>query len=679
MPKGKSGQKAPIEALKRAQTLRAEIEKHNKLYHQLDNPEISDAEYDNLVLELKQLETTYPDLRSSDSPTQKVGAKPRGDFAKVSHSVPMISLDNAFDDGDLSAFEERALRFLKIERAPWTYLCEYKMDGLAVEIVYEKGVLKIASTRGDGVVGEDITENVKRVKAIPNVLKDKVSVEVRGEIFMTLQDFKCLNNERAEAGENLFVNPRNAAAGSLRQLNPEITASRPLSFYAYSMGLSLDCKAKSQVDLLKTFEKWGLPINPHFNLCKTIDEVRAFYKQAHENRQRLEYEVDGTVVKINEFRFQEELGSTSSHPRWAIAYKFESPRAVTHLEAIAIQVGRTGVLTPVAVLKPVFVGGVTVSSATLHNEEEIERLDVRVGDEVELIRSGDVIPKILKVNTEARKNKRLPKFEMPEKCPSCGTKVKVEEEFVGRVCPNTKTCPAQVEGRLIHFASKDALNMEGVGPQWIAQFYAKGFAKYPSDLFKITKDQLMTLDRMGEKLAQKMLDSIASKKTTSLARVIYGLGIFHVGETLAQKIAKRVGSLEGFLKISNEDLLQIEDVGEVVVESISAFRDQNRAEIERLDKILSIEAPKTVSGKWSGKNFVLTGSLEKFSRSEAQREIEARGGSAQSSVTKATHIVIVGADAGSKLEKARKLGLTIWSEDEFIAALEDGAESVISG
>jgi len=657
----------------RIKELRKLIQRHNRLYYQKDAPEISDPEFDNLMLELRKLEEKFPQFKTKNSPTQKVGAPLRSDFPKVTHSVPMISLDNAFEDADLVKFEERALRFLgKKDSAPnWTYLCEYKMDGLAIEIVYEKGALKIASTRGDGIVGEDITENVKVIDAIPKTLKKHLSIEVRGEIFMLNRDFEKLNHDRTEAGEALFVNPRNAAAGSLRQLDPAITAKRPLSFFAYGLGNS-ELRFTSQKELLEKFNSLGLPVNPDYEIAKNIDEVRRIYSTAQTMRPKLPYEVDGLVLKVNEFRTQEELGATSNHPRWALAYKFESPKAITTLKEILVQVGRTGIITPVAVLEPVFVGGVTVSSATLHNEEEIERLDARIGDEVELVRSGDVIPKIISVNKEARGSRKPTKFQMPKNCPSCGTVLVQDEELVGRRCPNIKSCPAQIEERLIHFASKNALNMEGVGPQWVSQFFKNGFVKVPSDFFSIEFDQLMTLDRMGEKLAQKLLDSIASKKKTSLERAIYALGIQHVGETLAEQLAARLGGIKDLLTITKEKLLEVDDVGETVADSILKFRDEEKTEIKKLARVLEIQKVIRVEGPWTGKNFVLTGSLSQFSRSQAQEEIKRLGGSAQSSVTKETSIVIAGEEAGSKLEKAQKLGIEIWDEKRFLSEMKRG-------
>jgi DNA ligase (NAD+) len=654
---------------KRIKELKSQIERHNRLYHEKDAPKISDSEYDNLVLELKKWEAEYPELASSTSPTKKVGGKARADFDKITHSVPMLSLDNAFEKEDVLSFETRALRVIEKTQAPWSYFCEFKMDGLAIELVYDKGQLTKASTRGDGTVGEDITENVRRIACIPQTLQSPLSAEVRGEVFMKISDFQALNRSREKEGDTLFVNPRNAAAGSLRQLDPEITAQRPLSFFAYGTGLPLDINVKSQADLLRKFQSLGIPTNPDTRLCSSTEEVLKFYAETKARREKLPYEIDGVVIKVNEFTFQDLLGTTSNHPRWAVAYKFDAPRATTTLKDIEVQVGRTGILTPVAVLEPVFCGGVTVSSATLHNEEEIARLDLKIGDEVEIIRSGDVIPKVLSVRKEARKNKQLKTFEMPSHCPSCGAKVVLEQGLVGRWCPKSTKCPAQIEGRLIHFASKDALNMEGVGPQWISRFYDDGLLKIPSDFFALTPEKILKFERMGEVLAKKMIQSIQARRQTTLARLIYGLGIPNVGETLAQKIAKQVLNLEGLLRVSQDKLLQIEDVGEIVADSIIQFRNDFDSEIKKLSEILQIEAVKTKSGPWLGKNFVLTGSLSGFTRSEAQRLIEERGGSSQSSVTKTTHVVIAGAEAGSKLKKAQDLGIEIWDEARFIKEL----------
>jgi DNA ligase (NAD+) len=657
----------------RVKELRQKIEHHNRLYYEMNAPEIADQEFDNLMLELETLESQFPELVTKASPTQRVSGKARTDFAKRKHSLPMISLDNAFEMTDVTDFEKRALKALgRTAEAtpPWTYFVEYKLDGLAVELVYEKGALIGASTRGDGIVGEDITENCRVIKAIPQKLKAPWTLEVRGEVFMGKADFLRLNKERASRDEQAFVNPRNAAAGSLRQLDTTVTASRPLSFYAYGLGLAGDCKARSQSQMVADLKKCGLPVNSDSQVCATLAEALRFYDTTKEKRNRLDYEIDGLVIKINEFSVQEELGTTAKHPRWAIAYKFESPRATTRVENIEVQVGRTGALTPVAVLQPVFVGGVTVSSATLHNEEEIERLGLRIGDEVEIIRSGDVIPKVLAVHTEARSGKEIKKFKMPDYCPSCGTAVEKSDDFAGRRCPHFYQCPAQVSARLIHFASKDALNMEGVGPQWVSQFIERGWIQKPSDFFSLTKEQVLQLDRMGDKLADKLVTSIQRSRQTTLARALFGLGIPHVGETLAQKISRRLDCLSDLSRFSAEGLQQIDDVGSTVAESVLLFVNRSRAELKELDRLLTYEAPATKQGPWMGQNFVLTGTLSTMTRSEAQKKIESLGGTAQSTVTKATHKVIAGEDAGSKLAKAEKLGIEVWNEEKFISALK---------
>ncbi len=584
----------------------------------------------------------------------------------------MLSLDNAFSFEDLEDYEKRMKRFMGVSEdtngsSKWSYMVEPKMDGLAVELVFEKGKLAKASTRGDGSVGEDITQNIRALKSIPKELKHPLSVEVRGEIFMEIKDFEKLNIERAKEEESLFANPRNAAAGSLRQLDPTITAKRPLKIFCYSVGLPLDCTATTQQELLDFFDSEGLPVNPENRICKNLKEVQNYYEALAKRREKLAYQIDGLVVKVNEFRIQEELGFTSNHPRWGIAYKFDSPIASTRLEDIDVQVGRTGTLTPVAVLTPVEIGGVIVSSASLHNEDEIERLGINIGDTVNVVRSGDVIPKVISIKTAAKNGK---KFKFPEACPSCGSKVVKTEGMVGRRCPNTHTCPAQTEGRIIHFASKDALNIEGIGPQWIAQFIEKGWVKNPSDLFSITENQLMSLERMGPTLAKKMLQSIESRKKTTLARALFGLGILHVGETLAQKLSKNLNDLKGLLSLTQDQLLKVEDVGDTVAISILEFAKKNKDEILRLNKILEFEVIAPKKGKFSGKSFVLTGTLNSMNRTIAEEKIQNLGGQTQSSVTKTTSVLVVGADAGSKLEKAKKLGIEIWDETKLLQELE---------
>lgn len=666
LEEGQKVSKVPTKLKKRVEELRREIEEHNKHYFLEDRPIISDQEYDALVLELKRIEEEFPELRSPESPTQRVGGQVREDFAKLRHPVPMLSLDNAFSIEDVRAFEKRALKHFSSSKAPWTYLVEHKMDGLAVELIFKEGKLVQASTRGDGLVGEDITENVKTIRSLPKVLKEKLNLEVRGEVFLEKKDFQRLNEERQAEGESLFANPRNAAAGSLRQLDPSVTASRPLKIFCYGLGRHLDAKVKSQSKLLDFLEAKGLPVNPHRKLCKNLEEALSFYEETKKQRENLAFEIDGIVIKINEFRYQEELGTTAKSPRWAIAFKFESPVAVTTLKDCQFYVGRTGVITPVAVLDSVSIGGVNVQSATLHNENEIKRLGVQIGDRVEITRAGDVIPKVLRV-VERTGNIAI---KFPTNCPSCKTKLVRDPEMAAWRCPNVLHCPAQIESRIIHFASKDALNMEGVGSQWIALFLKHGLIKKPSDLFRLKKEDLLKLDRMGEKLADKMLRSIEKSKETSLSRVIFGLGIPHVGQSIAQKLANCIENLSDLLNISLDQLICIEDVGEVVAKAIIEFREKFRDEILTLSKILKIkEKSKTNSGPWKGKNFVLTGSLSQMTRSEAKEQIENRGGHVQSSVSKNTNYVVVGDEPGSKLEKARKIGIEIWDEKRFLDEL----------
>jgi len=653
---------------RKIENLRREIEEHNRLYYVEDRPIISDAEYDALMHELQELEAQHPELRSSESPTQKVGGAIRSDFKKVKHSTKMMSLDNAFDEDDLRAFEKRAIRAFGTDKIPWSYFAEHKMDGLAVEIVYKDGKLIQASTRGDGAVGEEITANVKTIKVIPKQLKRDLSVEVRGEVYLEKKDFQRLNQERAEDGEILFANPRNAAAGSLRQLDSKITASRPLKMFCYALGSSPVDKVKTQMELLEFLEELGLPTNKTRRHCKSIEEVVRFYIETAEGREKLPFEIDGIVVKINEFKFQEELGTTSKSPRWAIAYKFESPIAATILKEVDFQVGRTGVITPVAVLEPVHIGGVQVQSATLHNEDEIKRLGVRQGDKVEVTRAGDVIPKVLSVKEKKKDSKPI---HFPKLCPSCQTELTRRPDMAAWYCPNWRACPAQIEGRLIHFVSKDALDIEGLGPQWINIFLKEKLIQKASDIFSLKKEEFLKLDRMGEKSASNMIAAIKKSRETTLPRALYALGIPHVGQSIAQKISRHLNKLEDVLNVKAEDLEAMEDIGEIVSQSIVEYAKKLKPEIEKLGQILHIQSVKKIQeGPWKDKSFVLTGTLSSMTRSEAKDKIEARAGQVLSSVSKKTDVVIVGEDPGSKYSKAQKLGITVWTEDQFLKELE---------
>jgi len=647
--------------------LKAEISKHARKYHEEDSPEIPDAQYDQLVRELENLEKQYPQLKTSNSPTEKVGGRTRDDFAKVKHAVRMLSLDNAFGLEDVEAFEKRALRFLRLETLPWHYLCELKMDGLAVELVYENGIFVQGSTRGDGLVGEDITHNLLVIDAVPKKLKKKLSVEVRGEIFLEKKAFESLNKKRIADEEAPFANPRNAAAGSLRQLDPTITASRPLKIFCYGMGRTLDCKANSQSELLEFFSEMGLPVNSRWKRVDELSQAVKFYEQTQKERDSLPYEIDGCVLKIDEFKFHEQLETTAKSPRWAIAWKLDAQIAETVLENVEFQVGRTGIITPVAILEAVNVGGVTVRNATLHNEDEIQRLDLKIGDRVEITRAGDVIPKVLGVKAHSKNGKEI---SFPKNCPVCEKKLSRDPEEAAWKCNNWK-CAAQVAGRMIHFVSKDALNMDGLGPQWIQALLEKKLISTPSDLFNLKAEDFLTLERTGDKSAAKLAAAIQNSKNTTLARAVYGLGILHVGETLAQKIARRIKKLSDLMNLNREKLLSIEDVGETVADSVIETRERYEGEFKALDKVLQYQESliAKASDKWNGKNFVLTGSLQNFTRDEAKAQIEAHGGVVSSSVSKKTHVVVVGEDSGSKRDKAISLGVTIWDEAKFKSEL----------
>lgn len=656
-------------ASKQVEQLRQQIEQHNKLYYQLDQPQISDQEYDGLVEKLKALEQQHPEIVIKDSPTQKVGAPARSDFAKIQHQVPMMSLDNAFDLQSLEDFQTRALRVIGGEQARWTYVVEPKMDGLAVEVIYKKGVLVEASTRGDGRIGEDITKNVMTIQNLPNQLKQKLNLEVRGEVFLAKKDFQKLNQDREAEGEKLFANPRNAAAGSLRQLDSSITAKRPLKIFLYGYGQALNLKTRTQAEMLEHLESLGLPTNSERKICKNLKEVESFCEALLKKREKLDYEIDGAVIKVNERHFQEELGFTAKSPRWAIAYKFESPISITKLLDVQFQVGRTGSITPVAVLEPVSIGGVTVQSASLHNQDEICRLDIQIGDLIEVTRAGDVIPKVVAVKKKAKQGQEI---IFPKKCPSCGSKLFRDPEMSAVRCLNWKTCPAQVEGRIVHFISKNAMNVDGLGPQWIKIFLEKKLIQSAVDLYDIKEEQLSELERMGEKSAANILKAIDVSKKTSLARALYALGIPLVGQTLAEKISRKLSKLSDLFDLTDEQLLEIEDVGQNAVDSIRKQSAEIKSEISRLDKILTYQKQKTAlsNGPFKGMSFVLTGSLESLSRSDAKDKIESLSGTVSSSISKKTSVLVVGADPGSKLEKAKKFGTEIWDEEDLLKRLQ---------
>ena len=654
---------------KRVEKLREEIEYHNYRYYILDQPEISDAQYDRLMRELEKLEKDYPELRSPNSPTQRVGASPLEEFEIVRHTVPMLSLANAFDETEARGFDKRVKKFLGTSEEV-EYVAEPKFDGLAIELVYERGQFVVGSTRGDGVNGENITQNLRTIKTIPlQLIRKEIPVpdrlEVRGEAIMQLKKFKELNRKREEIGEPPFANPRNAAAGSVRQLDPKITAERPLETYLYGLGEVRGWTFKTQWEVLKTLPKWGLRTNPHVRKCKGIEEVLDYYREMNEKRETLPYEIDGTVIKVNRFDLQVRLGEIARSPRWALAFKFQPKQETTKILDIRVQVGRTGVLTPVAVMEPVKVGGVEVSRATLHNQDEINKKDVRVGDTVVIQRAGDVIPEVVEVIPSKRTGTEK-KFKMPSKCPVCGAEV-VKEEASHR-CIGLD-CPAQLKGRIRHFTSKRAMDIEGLGVKLIDQLVDKSLVKDVADIYYIKKEQLIELERMADKSAQNIIDAIEKSKTKPLSKFLYALGIRHVGETTAEDLARHFPRLDDFFDLSEEDLMEVEGIGPEVAASVyQFFRDKkNRESIVLLKKagVKVIEPKAKEKGKLAGKTFLFTGALKTLERDEARTLVESLGGMTASSVSKKVDFVVVGEDPGSKFDKAKELGIKTLTEEEF--------------
>ena len=668
------------QARKQISKLRESINRHNHLYYVLDSPEISDAEYDRLMRRLSELEEEFPDLVTPDSPTQRVGAAPLASFNEVRHSTPMLSLANAFDEDEIREFDARVRKLLGDGRS-FRYVAEPKLDGLAVELIYEKGILVVGSTRGDGVTGEDVTQNLKTVRSIPLRLRPgkRGSVpsllEVRGEVIMRLSTFRELNEEREEAGEPLFANPRNAAAGSLRQLDSSVTASRPLEVFFYGVGRAKGVKFSSQHDVLTSLPAMGLRVNPNFGLCGTLDEALEYYRRMEAKRDKLGYEIDGIVLKVDGFGLQEELGTISRSPRWALAAKFAARQETTRVLDIVVQVGRTGALTPVAVMEPVSIGGVTVSRATLHNQDEIDRKDVRVGDTVVVQRAGDVIPEVVSVVTSKRTGKER-KFVIPDKCPVCGAgAVRLEGEAASR-CTGM-ACPAKLTEAVFHFASRRAMDIDGLGGKIIARLIDAGLIKSVADLYALDKQDLLKLDRMGEKLAENVLASIDGSRRTTLSRFVYALGIRHVGEHLSRVLAEYFGTLEKLKAAGPEELQAVPEVGPQVAESIASFfgEKQNLTVLEKLfanGVRVSGErrAAGRAGGKLAGKSFVFTGTLERHTREEASSLVEALGARTASQVSSKTDYVVAGKDPGSKLDKAKSLGVTILAEKEFEKLVE---------
>ena len=654
---------------KKVEKLREEIEYHNYRYYVLDEPEISDARYDRLMRELERLEEQHPELRTPNSPTQRVGAPPLEEFEIVRHTVPMLSLANAFDETEAKDFDKRVKKFLGTS-ADVEYVTEPKLDGLAVELVYERGQFVVGSTRGDGVNGENITQNLRTVKTIPlRLIRKEISVperlDVRGEVILQLNKFRELTRKRAEMGEPLFAKPRNAAAGSVRQLDSKITAGRPLEIYCYGIGEVRGRTFKTHWEILQTFTRWGLRTNPNTRRCKNIDEVIEYYHGMNEKREKLPYEIDGIVIKVDHLDLQTRLGEIARSPRWALAFKFQPKQETTKILDIIVQVGRTGALTPVAIMEPVKVGGVEVSRATLHNQDEIDKKDVRVGDTVIIQRAGDVIPEVVQV-IESKRTGKEKKFKMPSKCPVCGAEV-IREEAIHR-CIGLD-CSAQLKGRIKHFASKRAMDIEGLGVKLIDQLVDKGLIKDVADIYYITKEQLIELERMADKSAQNIIDAIEASKAKPLSKFLYALGVRHVGETTAEDLARHFPRLEDFFALSEEDLMEVEGIGPEVAASVyQFFRDKkNKESVGRLKKagVKVIESKVKEKGKFAGKTFVFTGALKSYGRDEARNLVESMGGMTASSVSKKVDFVVVGEDPGSKFDKAKELGIKTLTEQEF--------------
>ncbi|HTI68580.1 MAG TPA: NAD-dependent DNA ligase LigA [Candidatus Limnocylindria bacterium] len=676
-------------AEKRHAELAGEIQAHDYAYYVLAQPKISDREYDVLYRELADLEAAYPQLQTADSPTRRVGGQPSEGFKSIRHAVPMMSLDNTYSPEEVRAFLLRVQKLAAGKELEWTV--EPKVDGLAVSLRYEKGVFVQGATRGDGTMGDDITANLRTIRALPLRLRPSKhfpipeAMEVRGEIYLNLDGFRKLNQERLEAGEETYANPRNTAAGSIKQLDPQVTAKRPLAVALYGVGeFQGEASPTTQVALLEWFRELGLPVPEKLQLARSADEVLTAIGELDKIRHQFNYETDGAVVKLNDLPLRATLGSTSKAPRWAMAYKYTSEQAESRLKAITIQVGRTGALTPVAELEPVLLAGSTVGRATLHNEDELRRKDIRIGDYVIIEKAGEVIPAVVQVVTEKRNGTEQP-FEFPRVCPECGTPVAKEKTAGGEGavwrCANLD-CPAQVRGRLEHWCARGAMDIEGGGEVLVTQLVAAGLVRDVADLYRLKAEEVSALPRMGAKSAANFLAGVEASKQRDLWRLLFGLGILHVGTGSAKALARRYESLDQIAKAGVAELTAVEDIGAVIAASVEAwFADpRNKEVIERLRKFglnfqSSLYRPPeaVVTGGFTGKSFVLTGTLPTLSREQAAAKIEALGGKVSSSVSKKTDYVVVGDDAGSKLEKAQKLGLKILDEAEFLKLCEANA------
>jgi DNA ligase (NAD+) len=668
----------PGQVANRVRDLREQIHYHNFRYYVMDDPIISDAEFDRLLQELLRLEEEYPELVTPDSPTQRIGAAPLEKFETVPHRLPMLSLENAFSEAEAREFDERLKRFLRTTQE-FDYVVEPKMDGCAVELVYENGRLTIGSTRGDGYRGENVTQNLRTIHTIPLQLLTREEpapeiLEVRGEVYMDIEEFKKLNGERLARGEPPFANPRNAAAGSLRQLDPKITAARPLFIYCYGVGEVRGRTFATQWDTLQTLKKWGIRVNPLIDQCRGIDAAIAYHHRLEHQRHALSYETDGVVIKVDSMALQERLGTKTRSPRWALAYKFAATQATTRVKDIVVNVGRTGAVTPMAVMEPVEVGGVTVSRATLHNEDEVARKDVRVGDWVLVQRAGDVIPEVVKVITERRTGEEQA-FKMPSRCPVCGTPLaRPRGEAVTR-CPNPD-CLGALRRSILHFAGKGAMDIDGLGEKIIDQLLEVGLIKKVSDLYRLTEEDLIPLERFAEKSATNLISAIQNSRKVTLARFIYALGIRYVGEATAQLLAQHFGNLEELAETEEEALLRVEGIGPQVARGIREyFQHPGNQELLRALRDLGVKPlppERPAVAPLAGKTFVFTGGLEHFSREEAKALVTAKGGKVSSSVSAKTDYIVAGADPGSKYAKAKELGLAILDEQAFRELLKGG-------
>jgi len=667
------------QAAERIRALRDQIDYHNIQYYVYDRPVISDQAYDALMAELVELEAKYPDLVTPDSPTQRVGAAPLSSFNKVTHRTPMLSLSNAFQEGELRDFDRRVRNAVGADTVD--YVVELKVDGLAISLRYEKGLFVEGATRGDGMVGEDITQNLKTIRAIPLRLTEPLDIEVRGEVYLPKQEFARINEERERQGEPTFANPRNAAAGSVRQLDPRVTAERALSCFIYGVGSQEQLQVGRHSEALERLQQLGFRVNPERRLCRGIDEVLRYVEEWTEKRHRLPYDIDGMVVKVDRFDWQAQLGFTARSPRWAVAYKFPEEEAVTRLIDIELSVGRTGVVTPTAILEPVKLAGTTVRRASLHNEDLIREKDIRIGDQVVVKKAGDIIPEVVRPVVEARTGEERP-FRMPERCPECASPlVKLDEEVAWR-CINPE-CRAHLREGLIHFVSRNAMDISGLGEKVITQLFEAGLLRSPADLYALRKEDLLLMERMGEKSVANLLSAIERSKANPLSRLIFALGIRHVGEKAARTLAERFETMDRLMQATEEELMAIDEIGPKIAQSVRAYFAQPNVQdmLERLRRAgVNMRQPKkeapaqAAEHPFRGKTVVLTGTLASMTRQEAAALIESFGGKVSGSVSRKTDWVVVGENAGSKLQRAQELGVAIMDEETFLKTVGWPAE-----